>query len=276
MRPLLDFASRYARSERVIVGLLRFAAFIAVSGVVFAQELPGKPSPLKSGLEFASEDVRAMQADDFTNPGMLWVARGEKLWSDPAGKSGKSCATCHADARTSMKGVSTRYPRIDAGTARLVNLEGQINLCRERKQGAEPLEYETDELLALTAYVAHQSRGMPVAVTVDLQNRKNFERGRELYHQRIGQMNLACVHCHERNWGKKLLAETISQGHGNDYPAYRLEWQTLGSLQRRVRACVFGVRAEMPPYGAQALLDLELYLAWRGRGLPIETPGVRR
>ena len=89
-------------------------------------------------------------------------------------------------------------------------------------------------------------------------------------------MNLSCAHCHDRNWGKKLLAETITQGHGNDYPAYRLEWQTLGSLQRRVRACFFGVRAEMPTYGAQALLDLELYLAWRGRGLPVGAPGVRR
>ena len=93
---------------------------------------------------------------------------------------------------------------------------------------------------------------------------------------RIGQMNLACTHCHDHNWGKKLLADTISQGHGNAYPIYRLEWQSAGSLQRRIRACYFGLRAEMPPYGAQDLLDLELYLAWRGSGLRIETPGVRR
>jgi len=89
-------------------------------------------------------------------------------------------------------------------------------------------------------------------------------------------MNLACAHCHDRNWGRQLLAETISQGHGNAYPAYRLEWQSAGSLQRRMRACYFGLRAEMPPYGAQELLDLELYLAWRASGLPVETPGVRR
>ena len=251
-----------------------FLAIFLVSAAHGAE--PQKPNPLKSGIEFASADIRAMQADDFANPGMLWVVRGEKLWHDPAGTSDKSCASCHGDARTSMKGVSTRYPRIDPGTARLVNIEGRINSCRQRNQGAEPLKYETDELLALTAYVAHQSRGVPVNVTVDWQNRKDFERGRELYHRRIGQMNLSCAQCHDQNWGKKLLAETISQGHGNDYPAYRLEWQTVGSLHRRIRACFYGVRAEMPPYGAQELLDLELYLAWRGRGLPIETPGVRR
>jgi sulfur-oxidizing protein SoxA len=237
---------------------------------------PQRPSPVKSGVEFASEDVRRLQADDFANPGMLWVARGGKLWSEAVGKSGKSCAACHGDAANSMKGVGARYPRIDAGAARLVNLEGRINLCRERNQQAEPMKYESDELLALTAYVAHQSRGVPVSVVVDPQNRKDFERGRELYHQRIGQLNLSCAHCHDRNWGKKLAAETITQGHGGAYPAYRLEWQAVGSLQRRIRACYYGLRAEMPPYGAQELLDLELYLAWRGGGLPVETPGVRR
>lgn len=237
---------------------------------------PQKPVPLKSGIEFASEEVRAMQADEFANPGMLWVARGEKLWSEAAGKSGKSCAACHGDAAKSMKGVAARYPKIDPGAARLVNLEGRINLCRSRNQQALELKYESDELLALTAYVAHQSRGMPVGVALDMQNRKNFERGRELYNRRMGQMNLSCAHCHDRNWGKKLAAETISQGHANAYPVYRLEWQTAGSLHRRVRSCLFGIRAEMFPGGSQELLDLELYLAWRTNGLPIETPGVRR
>jgi sulfur-oxidizing protein SoxA len=235
---------------------------------------PQRPSPLKSGIEFAGAEVRALQQDDFANPGMHWVARGEKLWNTPAGKSAKSCAACHAGA--SMKGVAPRYPKIDPGAARLVNLEGRVNLCRTRNQDAEPLRVESEELLALTAYVAYQSRGMPVNVAMDWQNRKNFERGREFYYRRLGQMNLSCAHCHERNWGRKLLAETISQGHGNDYPAYRLEWQTMGSLHRRFRSCLYGIRAEMLPAGSPEYLDLELFLAWRAKGLLIETPGVRR
>jgi L-cysteine S-thiosulfotransferase len=117
---------------------------------------------------------------------------------------------------------------------------------------------------------------MPMNVTVDRQNQANFERGQEFYYRRMGQMNLSCAHCHERNWGRKLLAETISQGHGNGYPAYRLEWQTTGSLHRRLRSCLYGVRAEMLPAGSPEYVDLELFLAWRAMGLPIETPGVRR
>ncbi len=217
-----------------------------------------------------------MQADDFANPGMLWVTRGEKLWAAVSGRNEKSCASCHQEAQVSMKGVAARYPRIDAGDGRGLNLEGRINRCRTTQQNAEPLNYESEELLALTAFVAHQSRGMPVAVTVNDQNRQHVERGKEVYFRRQGQMNLACLHCHDRNAGKKLLTDTISQGHGNAYPAYRLEWQAVGSLHRRLRACYFGVRAERPDFGSDELLDLELYLATRARGLTVETPGVRR
>ena len=89
-------------------------------------------------------------------------------------------------------------------------------------------------------------------------------------------MNLACASCHEQNAGKRLLAETISEGHSNAFPAYRLEWQSVGSLQRRLRACLFGIRAALPPEGSPELTELELYLGWRASGLPVETPGVRR
>ena len=254
--------------------LLQWICSVLLTLSAAAAEAP-RPQP-KSGIEYAGSDVRALQADDFGNPGMLWVARGEKLWNAPAGRSEKSCSSCHRDAPTTMKGVATRYPRMDAGGRELLNLEGRINQCRVQQQGAETWRYESEELLSLTAYVAHQSRGMPVNVQINEANRVNFERGRDIYYRRQGQMNLACTHCHERNAGRKLLADTISEGHGNAYPVYRLEWQSAGSLHRRLRACYFGVRAEQPAAGSAELVDLELYLASRARGLRVETPGVRR
>ena len=175
-----------------------------------------------------------------------------------------------------MRGVASRYPRFDQTAGAVLDVEARINACRVRYQALKPLEYESDELLALTAYVAYQSRGMPTAASIDGPARASFERGRAFYTTRHGQMNLSCAQCHEQNWGQRLYAETISQGHGNAFPAYRLEWQTLGSLQRRIRACLFGVRAEMPRPGAPELTDVEFYLAWRAQGLPLEAPGVRR
>ena len=250
--------------------VLLLALFAA--GAALASDL----TRARSGIEYASGNIRSMQADDFANPGMLWVTRGEKLWNTPDGSSGKSCAGCHRDAASSMKGVATHYPLKDRGTGRLLNLEARINQCRETRQGAEPYRYETDELLGLTAYVAHQSRGMPLQVRVNDDNRMHYERGKAIYYRRQGQMNLACTHCHERNAGRRLLSETISEGHGNAYPIYRLEWQSAGSLQRRLRSCYFGVRAGLPEFGSEELLDLEFFLAQRAAGLKVETPGVRR
>ena len=254
--------------------LLLFTALIAATTALAQPAV--KPQPLKSGLEFTGAEVRDLQHDDFANPGMLWLSRGEALWQQAAGKAGKSCASCHGDAASSMKGVATHYPKIDGGSARLINLEGRIQQCQQQRQQAVPYKYESAELLGLTAYIGQQSRGMPMNVTIDMQNRRNFEAGREMYYRRMGQMNLSCAQCHQDNWGKKLGPETISQGHGVAYPIYRLEWQTMGSLHRRFRSCQSGVRAELLPQGSPEFLDLELYLAWREGGLPIETPGVRR
>ena len=245
------------------------------AAVAGAQERVLPLSVLRSGIAFAGPDVRAMQSDDTSNPGLLWVENGQKLWHARAGAADSSCASCHGDARASMRGVATRHPRHDAATGEVFDLEARINACRVRRQQASPWARESEDLLSLTAYVAYQSRGLPLAVTIDGPARAAFERGRAYYSQRHGQMNLACAHCHDQNWGKRLLAENISQGHGTAFPAYRLEWQGVGSLQRRIRACLFGIRAEMPPPGAPELTDLELFLAWRAQGLPIETPGVR-
>jgi sulfur-oxidizing protein SoxA len=257
----------------------RAAAAIAVfflAAAATAQQRAIPLSELKSGSTFLGADLRSLQNDEFANPGLLWVERGEKLWSEPVGKKNQSCAGCHKEAGSSMRGVASRYPRIDPASGKLVNLEGRINACRVERQGAEPFRYESEELLGLTAYVARQSRGVPLSVSIDGPARAHFDAGAAAYRLRRGPMNLSCAHCHEANWGKRLLSETISQGHPSAYPVYRMEWQTMGSLERRLRACLSGIRAEMLPYGSPEYLDLELYLAWRAQGLPVEAPGVRR
>lgn len=238
---------------------------------------------VRPAARFSSADLRALQASDDANPAMLWVVQGQALWRTPAGVAGASCAGCHGDAAVSMRGVAARYPALEPSSdpaaiapARLLNLEGRINQCRSRHQGLAPWPAESQPLLGVSAYVAMQSRGQPLQVSTDAAIQPYLERGRALYLQRSGQMNLACTHCHDRHWGDKLLGETISQGHGNGYPAYRLEWQGLGSLQRRLRACQSGIRAEMLPFGSPALVELELFLAWRAGTLAVETPAVRR
>ena len=229
----------------------------------------------RSGLYFQSEDLRALQHDDFANPGMLWVDRGAALWRTPGANGTPSCAGCHGEPR-SLRGVASRYPLFDARMGTLVNLEGRINQCRTERQGQPALDYESDALLALTALVAHQSRGLPIDVSIDGPAQPYFEEGRHYFYTRRGQMNLACHHCHELNAGNYLRGDRLSQGQPTGYPLYRVDWQTLGSLQRRLRFCNTGVRAEPHAFGAPIWLSLELFLRWRARGLEVETPAVRR
>ena len=243
----ISLAQGIAPGIALLVTLV-FTLFFATPGAASAQNRAIAMPELRSGFDFLGADLKKMQQDDFANPGSLWVDRGEKLWRAVAGVDGKSCADCHGDARESMKGVAVRYPRIDTGTGKLVSLETRIL----------------------------QSRGIPIEANIEGAARKHFDAGEAFFLRRRGQLNLSCANCHDANWGRTLFAERISQGHPNAYPVYRLEWQTLGSLERRLRACLSGVRAEILPYGSTEYTDLSLYLAWRAKGLPVEAPGVRR
>jgi sulfur-oxidizing protein SoxA len=229
----------------------------------------------RSGFEDMSPQSQALQKDDTANPGMLWVLDGEALWGTKAGRADKSCADCHQDATVSMKGVAARYPAFSAGHNRPLDLQGRINACRETKQQATPFAPESKELLALSAYVGRQSRGMPIAPAEDPRLVPFRARGEALYNRRIGQLNFSCANCHEDNAGQKLASAVIPQGHPTGYPLYRLEWQNLGSLQRRFRGCLVGVRAEPFPYGAEEYVELELFLMSRAKGMTVETPAVR-
>jgi sulfur-oxidizing protein SoxA len=173
-----------------------------------------------------------------------------------------------------MKGIAARYPAFDSVLARPLDLEQRINRCRTENQRAEPLTWESEDLLALTAFVARQSRSLPVAVVVGPELRPFLDLGKELFRQREGQLNLSCSQCHDDNWGKRLASSVIPQGHPTGYPIYRLEWQSLGSLQRRLRSCMTGVRAAPFDYGAPQAIALELYLMERARGMPMDTPAV--
>jgi sulfur-oxidizing protein SoxA len=248
------------------------AALVAPPGA--AQERPISAGALRSGIEYAGADVRGMQVDDAANPGMLWVARGEQLWDEAAGTS--SCRSCHGDARTSMRGVAARHPVADPRSGQAITLAAKVASCRSERQRITVSSPEDDDVVALASFVAFQSRGMGISVAIDGAARPSFERGRAFYTRRQGQMNLACTQCHDDNHGKRLYSERLSQGHPSAFPAYRLEWQGVGTLDRRVRACLFGIRAQVPSPGSRELADVELYLAWRAQGLPMEAPGVRR
>ncbi|OGB04975.1 MAG: sulfur oxidation c-type cytochrome SoxA [Burkholderiales bacterium RIFCSPHIGHO2_12_FULL_69_20] len=236
---------------------------------------PARADDRRSGLSFMSPALQALQRDDAQNPGMLWVQDGAALWRAPAGQAGKTCADCHGDAAASMAGVAARYPAWDAASSAPINLAGRINACRQHHQQAPPLGADQPDLLALSAYLGLQSRARPMAPPADERLAPLRAQGQALWQQRLGQLNLACSHCHDQRAGQRLGGAVIPQGHATGYPIYRLEWQSLGSLQRRLRGCVVGVRAEPFAPDSPEWLALEAWLALRAAGMAVETPAVR-
>jgi len=257
------------------------SAAIAVGASVFANTADAtdwgqyQVGDVRSGYTYMTDESRAMQVDNFQNPGMLWVEQGTELWGTVNGKAGKSCASCHGDSGESMKGVAATYPKYDQELGKVQTVEHQINYCLENRMEAKPYKWESSEMLSMTTFVNTQSLGMPVNVKIDGPAAAAFEKGKAFYYERRGQLDLACKHCHEDNAGGIIRANTLTQGQINGFPTYRLKWQKVGSVHRRFRGCNKMVRAKPFAYGSDEYTGLELYTKWRGQGLPIEAPAVR-
>lgn len=229
---------------------------------------------LYSGWRYRSDETQSLQADDFENPAMVTVEYGIELWESPAGTSGKSCADCHGDVE-SMAGLRANLPRWNAEKGKPDTLEQIINASIKTHQGGEGWKWESAEMLAMTAYIGMQSRGMPMGIQTDGPMAEWIEKGKEIYYTRYGQLDLACAQCHEDNTGNMIRADHLSQGNVNGFPTYRFKWQGMGSLHRRFSGCMKNIRAQPYKRGSDEFVALEAYLVSRGAGLGIETPSVR-
>jgi sulfur-oxidizing protein SoxA len=141
---------------------------------------------------------------------------------------------------------------------------------------------EDDDTLSLSALLHSIGKGQAIHVQAptDASSQQRWQaelaQGAQLYATRMGRLNLACVHCHDGKVGANLRAEVVSPGHPSGFPIYRLNWQNLGSIDRRLRACYSGVQATLPPSGSPALRQLELYLKVRADGMLLDGPSIRR
>jgi len=249
---------------------------------LFAEELsdfdtykkPYEKDELKSGSYYSKDETRAMEKDEFDNPGMIWVEKGNELFNKKMGKNNYSCANCHNQNNNSLIGIAVSYPIIHQN--KLINLEQKINLCLENNMNLKTGPLESDNVLSLSSFITYLSKGLPMNVSIKGEAEEFFIRGKQLYFERIGQMNLACNQCHDNLAGSYLRAERISQGHINGFPSYLMRWENIASVHRRFQFCNNQARAEPLEIGHADYNALQLYIAWRGNGLPLESPSVRR
>ncbi|NKX45743.1 sulfur oxidation c-type cytochrome SoxA [Roseicyclus persicicus] len=237
--------------------------------------LEGVFSTIYSGWVFRTDETRAMEADDFDNPGMLYVEQGLEAFNTAMGTEGNSCATCHETPET-LSTVRATYPQWDEEHGTVQTVEMQILECQTERMGvAEPYGYDSQEMRNMAALIASVGRGQTINVAIDGPAAETWALGEEIYYTAYGQMELSCAHCHERNYGNLIRADHLSQGQVNGFPTYRLKNANIVSVHNRFRGCIRDTRGEPYAIGSPEFVALELYVASRGNGLSVEGPAVR-
>jgi L-cysteine S-thiosulfotransferase len=228
-----------------------------------------------SGYTLLKQETKEMQDDDFMNPGMEGVAKGAAMFARQ-GPKGVSCASCHGEGGKKLdpKHIA-QYPVLDSKTKRPITLQQRVINEWAEQLGNAPLKYESDDALALEAFVRNLARGQVVNVQTDGAMSTFYEAGEKLYETRAGQLNMSCNLCHDTFPGQKLRAQVLSQGQTNGFPLYRLATGKLTGIQTRFNQCYDAFRAKPYPFGSDEYTLLELYANARGNGLKIETPAVR-
>ena len=229
----------------------------------------------RSGYEYIKPETRAMQDDDFANPGLLTVDRGEELFNQKHENSGKSCASCHGEEgeKLNTKKIA-RYPVYNNKTKEIITLQKRISNCRSNITD-KPLVTDHPDLVALETFVRNRASGEKVNVQTDGPVSELLKKGETLYTTRYGLIDMSCYHCHTLYPGSMIRGQKISQGQGNGFPAYRLDTGEVANLHQRIQQCLNLLRAEPFETDSDEIKLLGLYLMSRSNGLAIETPAVR-
>lgn len=259
----------------ILFGVAIIVSLSGTSGVADADQMAYRSGDRSSGYTYATKETQSMQDDDLANPAYLWLDEGAALWNKVEGKAGKSMRTAWQTVGEYASEAGVSYPKYNAKLGKMQSLEQRINQLRTEVMGAKPYKWESKKMLSMTIFIRNMSKGKPMSVSIDGPVIPFFNAGKKFFEAKRGQLDMSCMNCHQENNGNKIRANTLSEGHSNGFPTYRLKWQKPGSIHRRFRGCNKQVRSKPYGYGSDEYVNLELYVAWRGRGLSVETPAVR-
>jgi sulfur-oxidizing protein SoxA len=203
-------------------------------------------------------------------PYEVHIDAGEEYW--------QAESTTYNKCFPSGPAIKHQYPKWNDRLKTIITMPYAINLCRQ-SHALSKLDYMSDEMNSLVAYIAYQSRGKIIDISVP--NEKAlaaYQQGKKFYFTRRGQLNFACFHCHFDNAGKSLRTESLGPalGQTTGWPTYRNKWGALGPLHKRYIGCNKQVRAA--PFEAQSetYRNLEYFHTHMNNGLAINGPAVRR
>ncbi|NOY16579.1 MAG: sulfur oxidation c-type cytochrome SoxA [Gammaproteobacteria bacterium] len=211
-------------------------------------------------------------------PYEMEVDKAQELWSTPFA-NGKTYSSCF---KNGAKGLAVGYPFYDKVSKKLRTVVTDINECRVRN-GEKPIKnLKYGDMARLVIAFKMLSNGQKMAVKLNSPEAiAAYEKGKQFYWARRGQLNFSCASCHVQNAGNKIRGNVLGAGlgHGVGFPVYRTKWslkgKPLGTLHRRYGGCNKQVRAKPLKPQSEAYKNLELYEAYMNTGIPIRVPSQR-
>ncbi|NPU12126.1 sulfur oxidation c-type cytochrome SoxA [Bradyrhizobium sp. 83002] len=274
--------------------LLALATTLGLSASAMAADKPDPAADAKALQDYFVKKFPKVAFDDFVNgpysmnadmrkqweekeqfpPYEFALDSGKEMFAKPF-KNGKTYADCFANGGI---GIRQNYPYFDDKEGKVITLELALNRCREAN-GEQPYSYVKDEMASLTAYMAYTSRGkrFDIKIPDDPRALEAFERGKEYFYTRRGQLNFSCASCHVQSPGERIRAEILAPALGilNAMPIYRSEWSGMGTISRRIVTCNSQTRAVPLEPQSDEYRNLEYYLSYVSNGLPVSGPGAR-
>jgi sulfur-oxidizing protein SoxA len=243
----------------------------------FLKRFPDVPvSEYVNGIYALDAEARQqwLEIEDFP-PYEFAIEQGESLFEQPFA-DGQTYAECFGEQSPAVR---QHFPRFDVAMGEVVTLELAINQCRE-ENGEAAYDYDSEEIIALSAYMAWSSRGQPISVVIpdDPRALAAYEAGKRFYYSKRGQLNFACSDCHVTQAGSWVRADHLSAslGHPSHFPVYRSKLGRMISLHSRFYGCVRDVRARPLAQQSTEYRNLEYFMTYMSNGLAVNGPGARK
>jgi sulfur-oxidizing protein SoxA len=243
----------------------------------FLKRFPDVPvEEYVNGIYAIDQEARAQWQDiEAFPPYEFAVEEGEALFGQPFA-NGRGYADCFENGGVAIRQL---YPRFDLQRGEVVTLELALNHCRT-DNGEQAYPYQSDQLVALSAFMAWTSRGQAIAVEIpdDPRALAAYEDGKRFYYSKRGQLNFACSDCHVTAAGAWVRADHLSAslGHPSHFPVYRSKLGKMISLHSRFYGCVRDVGAQPFDEQSEAYRNLEYFLTYMSNGLEVNGPGARK
>lgn len=214
--------------------------------------------------------------DPIENPGMWAVDKAQDLWKQ-TGAAGKSCQSCHTDAKESFNTWAASMPKWEPRLNKVLGVEEFVTRHTKATTGADWL-METDENRAMSVYLHYLANSAPIKVdTTSPEAKAAVERGKELSARKVGQLNMACTDCHGKVANRWIRGQWLGEPKGqyDHFPTWRTSLLAIWDIRQRFQWCQVNIRADELPPDAKEYGDLELYLAAQNEGQKLSVPGIR-